>query len=868
MAQLSHRLKFEEFTLNSIAHGLFRRVAEKWVAFSLRHLWLTAAVSLAFTGLALWAASFLSLKTDLATLLPRDYPSVKELDRVQQKVGGLEKVIFVIESPDSAANHRFALALGQKLLADSAYSYVEWSRDLSFFDDHKLLYMDLEDLGEVYRRVSSKVQMDEFGEPLDFSDIEEKYKGTNGSGNNSNGSDGWATADGTTRILIAYPAGQSGDVGFSRKVIASARRQVAALNPASFHPQLEVYYGGEFKNRVDEYESLVSDIKSTAIISILGIIITISLYFRQYFAWLYIGYPLIAGLGWTFGITALTVGHLNLITAFLIAALTGLGIDFGIHVFQRYTEERGRGQDLETATTRAIVNTGSALLTSATTTVVAFYALTITDFKGFSEYGFIAGTGVLMTLTAVLFSFPAFIAIGERLNLVRHRHAAKKWAESTATFPFAKAVVYGTVFLLAIAVFAAAFYPRVRFDYDFSNLRSNIPASNLVKSKISKIQPMESAPAAIVVEDSAARMEVADALRAIQRADTLSPTIKEVRTLEGFVPADQDQKMALIRRLRRVVEGHEEAILEGQSNINVEGLKRWLNVNEITTSDLPDFIVRKFRGPDGSLGEFVVIGTSVSLRDGKQTIAFAEDIREIDTPHFGKFYASGSAVIFADMLLVMQKDSVIATTVTLLVVFAIVLLQFGTKRAALLAILPVLVDGVLVAFSKITGAGFHAKFEELAWVFGAEAVLGALLVFLFERKAFKTTILVMAPLLGGVILMIGTMALTGVRFNFYNIVALPSILGMGVDNGVHFYARYREEGRGSVLYVLRTTGAAALMASLTTMEGFGGMLTADHRGLYSLGLISIIGMGTCLYMSVVFLPAWFAYREERHRKTD
>jgi len=233
---------------------------------------------------------------------------------------------------------------------------------------------------------------------------------------------------------------------------------------------------------------------------------------------------------------------------------------------------------------------------------------------------------------------------------------------------------------------------------------------------------MESAPAAIVVEDSAARREVADALRAIQRADTLSPTIKEVRTLEGFVPEDQGQKMALIRRLRRVVEGHEEAILEGQSDIDVEGLKRWLNVNEITASDLPDFIVRKFRGPDGTLGEFVVIGTSVSLRDGKQTIAFAEDIREIDTPHFGKFYASGSAVIFADMLLVMQKDSVIAITVTLLVVFAVVLLQFGTKRAALLAILPVLVDGVLVAFSKITGAGFHAKFEELAWAFGAEAV--------------------------------------------------------------------------------------------------------------------------------------------------
>jgi hypothetical protein len=378
---------------------------------------------------------------------------------------------------------------------------------------------------------------------------------------------------------------------------------------------------------------------------------------------------------------------------------------------------------------------------------------------------------------------------------------------------------------------------------------------------------MESAPAAVVVEDSAARQEVADVLRERQRADTLSPTIKEVRTLEGFVPQDQDEKMGLIRRLRRVVEGHEEELLAGQTKIDVPELRRWLAVEKVSTAELPDYIIRKFRGPDGSLGQFIVIGTSVSLRDGRQTLAFAEDVRQIETPNYGTFYASGSAIIFADMLLVMEQDSVIAVSITFLVVFALVLIDFGSKRASLLAILPVLVDGVLIVFTKLTGTRVHLEITDTTWLFSGEILVGVILVFLFERKAFKNAITVMTPLLGGVIAMVGVMAIFDVKLNFYNMVALPSILGMGVDNGVHFYHRYREEGRGSVMYVLRTTGSAALMASITTMEGFGGMLTADHQGLYTLGMVSIIGMGACLYMSVVFMPALLEYAEKRNGKT-
>jgi len=111
------------------------------VRVSVRHPWLSAAVWVALTALALWVASGLALKTDLAALLPRTYKSVEQLDRIKEKVGGLERVVFVVESPDSAANHRFAVAIGQAMERRADVSFVEWTRDLSFFQDRKVLPM-------------------------------------------------------------------------------------------------------------------------------------------------------------------------------------------------------------------------------------------------------------------------------------------------------------------------------------------------------------------------------------------------------------------------------------------------------------------------------------------------------------------------------------------------------------------------------------------------------------------------------------------------------------------------------------------------------------------------------------------------------
>ena len=99
-------------------------------------------------------------------------------------------------------------------------------------------------------------------------------------------------------------------------------------------------------------------------------------------------------------------------------------------------------------------------------------------------------------------------------------------------------------------------------------------------------------------------------------------------------------------------------------------------------------------------------------------------------------------------------------------------------------------------------------------------------------------------------------------------IALPTIIGMGIDNGVHLYHRYHEEGPGSLPLVLKSTGGAMLTSMLTTMVGFFGLMTATHPGLNSIGSLALIGLLTCFITAVVVLPALIEFLDSVGIETD
>jgi predicted RND superfamily exporter protein len=122
---------------------------------------------------------------------------------------------------------------------------------------------------------------------------------------------------------------------------------------------------------------------------------------------------------------------------------------------------------------------------------------------------------------------------------------------------------------------------------------------------------------------------------------------------------------------------------------------------------------------------------------------------------------------------------------------------------------------------------------------------------------FKRPIPVLLALLSvvvGVIWMLGIMRIVGLQYNPINIMAVPLMLGIGIDNGVHIVHRFRESD-SDVKMTLCTTGRAVMVSSLTTIAGFACLLFSTHRGLESLGQLMVLGVGSCLVASLIVLPA-------------
>jgi len=142
------------------------------------------------------------------------------------------------------------------------------------------------------------------------------------------------------------------------------------------------------------------------------------------------------------------------------------------------------------------------------------------------------------------------------------------------------------------------------------------------------------------------------------------------------------------------------------------------------------------------------------------------------------------------------------------------------------------------------------------------AMLTLVVVFLllwwdFRRVGFA--LMAMVPLIVGAFWMVGAMFLSGLQLTMVNLMGLPLILGIGIDDGVHLLHRFRYEGSGNIGSVFKSTGKAVLLTSLTTMLAFGSLVFATYRGLGSLGIALFIGVAACFLTSVLFLPALLTF---------
>jgi uncharacterized protein len=118
------------------------------------------------------------------------------------------------------------------------------------------------------------------------------------------------------------------------------------------------------------------------------------------------------------------------------------------------------------------------------------------------------------------------------------------------------------------------------------------------------------------------------------------------------------------------------------------------------------------------------------------------------------------------------------------------------------------------------------------------------------------------PLLVGVGMTMGVLGVLGVPLNPANLIALPLIVGVGVDNGVHVLHDYADRVPGKLYRLGAATGRGILVAALTTILGFGTLTLARHRGMASLGLTLTLGVTFCMIAALVLLPAVLRLRDD------
>lgn len=150
---------------------------------------------------------------------------------------------------------------------------------------------------------------------------------------------------------------------------------------------------------------------------------------------------------------------------------------------------------------------------------------------------------------------------------------------------------------------------------------------------------------------------------------------------------------------------------------------------------------------------------------------------------------------------------------------------------------------------------------------GFYAIIIVVVMLLVDLRSFSDVLLAMLPPLVGAVMTAGTLGFVDVPLNPANLIILPLIVGIGVDGGVHVLHDFRQHG-GSRYRISPSTFGAIVLNQLTTVVGFGSLMMAAHRGLFSLGLVLTVGVVSCMIVAVVLLPAMLVFVSHARKRAE
>jgi hypothetical protein len=793
------------------------------------------------TLVAMAIATKLQLLTGFENLLPESRPSVQELSRVAARTAGVSTLFVVLEGGDSAALRKAGDALVPALRGLGPPWVGEAEDDvrdvIRFLEPRAGLYATRQDLAQLRDDVQARVDyevgraldtnLDEAPPPPITAEMVEERMHLDRSAEQRFPGGYYQSQDGHTLVVAVRSGVLASDLGKGREALARVRAVVEGVHPASFDPAIHWGITGDLAIGVGEYNAINRDLTDVGIagaVMIFGVVLLFYLRLRTVLAMtLTIG----VGLAWTFAITQLALGHLNLATGFLFTIVGGNGINFGILYMARYLEEQRRGASAGEAIALAHLGTWRPTLTAAAAAAGSYGSLLITEFKGFREFGIIGGAGMLVCWLATYVTLPALLVAMDRLAPMAGERSGLLGRLQRATRegipfgrPFAAAVaraprllaVGGVVLTVAGAYLAGAYVLTDPMEYDLRKVQSDqravVEEQRLIRIAKSITGYVGLDGMAILVDrvEQVAPLQAALNARRDAAPEGLKP-FKAVHALQDYVPADQEAKLPILAQLKaRVVQAHKHHWIDEATWARVERFLPPDDLRPFGIADVPEGLARSFRERDGTRGRIVYISptTDELTNDAHYLFRWADAFRRTELPDGSVVLGSGRAVIYADMWAAIQADVPKAIFCSFLSTILVVVVSFRLRRSA--------------------GSVLFALLLGVAWMTGGLALLGA-------------------------------------KLNFLNFMALPITFGIGVDYAVN--VAHRQLQLHDPVAVVRQTGGAVVLCSLTTLLGYLALVRSVNFAVRSLGVAAVLGEVTCLLAAVLVLPAALLWAHRR-----
>jgi hopanoid biosynthesis associated RND transporter like protein HpnN len=655
-------------------------------------------------------------------------------------------------------------------------------------------------------------------------------------------------------LMMILPKKNLNELNSIKEPLEKMRK--AVKETMALFPGIKAGVTGKVVLQADEMNTSNSDMAKASIISLFAVTLLFIIFFKNLPRPLLVTLTLIIAIGLTFGVVTVTVGHLTILSIVFTIILIGLGIDFGVHILSRYKAELQDSGDLRKAVETTLLSTGKANVTSAIAIASSFFAGLFTGFKGIQELGFIGGMGIILTFLSMIIVLPSLLCIYDRKK--HKERQSKAFVLRFTCFKFFikyPKSMFAAIILITLPL--SYFVSKVHFNQNLTDLQAEGLESIEYEHKLLKNSKFSSWFGAFMVNDFNKISEYEKKLRKLS-------FVGEVHSILKVIPVNQTEKIAILKKIKRQLGAVKIASKSNKLDIGEvkKNISKMLEYFKISRELIRIMGERELADTKKQLN--IIIGR---LERFNKLISTHPDAKKILTQIQKEFFAT-----FNDKMLLfingLNPSGINASNLTTTLPQDL-LERFVSKNGKYLIYayshydlwqkdyMDRFVAQLRGIDSEVTGlAVLNAENRKnMLAGFKKAALFSLIIVFLIILADFRSltdTLFALVPMIIGLLWLLIIMGIFKISFNFANFFAIPILIGIGIENGVQIMHRFKE--RADFAVAEKSTGTGVILTALTTIAGFGSLLIAKHKGVYSLGLIMSVGVLVCLLSAIIALP--------------